>query len=261
MKVGSLFSGIGGIEIGFEKAGFTTEWFIECELYAQAVLKKRFPKSKIYGDITKIDFTTLPKVQVLTGGFPCQDISIAGRKEGITGKKSSLWKYYLKAIREIRPEVAFIENVSALTKRGLDVVLSDLAKIGYDAEWYCLPASAVGAPHKRERIFILAYPNKVRWNDGVHNDSQYEIHRNKEWNFPQNFKSGHEWKRWIIQNFQVNDRNVSESYFHRMDDGLSKELDRIKCLGNAVVPQIAEIFAKAIKEEEKGNVRSIAPSP
>lgn len=92
--VGSLFSGIGGIELGFERAGFHTKWFVEYDPYAQEILRKRFPKAKIYGDITKIDFRDVPKVEILTGGFPCQDISNAGKRAGIEGSRSSLWKYY-----------------------------------------------------------------------------------------------------------------------------------------------------------------------
>ena len=112
--IGSLFSGIGGIELGFERAGFKTEWFIECEPYAREILKARFNTTKIYDDITELDFETLKRVDVLTGGFPCQDISIAGKREGIEGKRSSLWKYYKEAIRILRPKIAFIENVSEL---------------------------------------------------------------------------------------------------------------------------------------------------
>jgi DNA (cytosine-5)-methyltransferase 1 len=158
-----LFSGVGGIELGLERAGgFKTAWFVEYEPYAQAVLRKRFPSTPVYGDITQLDFSSLPRVDVLTGGFPCQDISNAGRRVGIEGSRSSLWKYYAEAIRCLRPRLAFIENVSALTRRGLDVVLGDLASIGYDAEWHCFPASAVGAPHQRDRIAIIAYPNDGR---------------------------------------------------------------------------------------------------
>ena len=100
---------------------------------------------------------------MLTGGFPCQDISNAGKRAGIKGSRSSLWKHYARAISEIRPRIVFIENVAALTQRGLDTVLCDLAKIGYDAEWHCIPASAVGAPHKRDRIIILGYSEHVGW--------------------------------------------------------------------------------------------------
>ena len=157
MNVGSLFSGIGGIELGFERQGFTTLWFVENDLYARAVLKKRFPNTPIYDDVTKVDWGAVPKVDVLTGGFPCQDISNAGKRVGISGSRSSLWKCYLEAIRVLRPRFALIENVSALINRGLDVVLSDLAALRYDAEWYSLPASAIGAFHRRDRVFIIAY--------------------------------------------------------------------------------------------------------
>ena len=148
-------------ELGFERTGcFRTRWFVEWDPYAQAVLRKRFPNTTVYADITTIDFSTVQKVDILTGGFPCQDISNAGKRIGITGGRSGLWKEYTRAIREIRPQYAVIENVAALVGRGLNVVLSDLAEIGYDSEWYNLSASAVGAPHRRERIFIIAYPNE-----------------------------------------------------------------------------------------------------
>ena len=158
MKVGSLFSGIGGIELGFHWAGgFETLWFVENELYAQEILKKRYPKALIYGDIKEIDFRTVPKIDILTGGFPCQDISNAGKRAGIKGHRSGLWSYYLEAIRILRPRIAVIENVSALLNRGLNVILRDIATIRYDAEWHCISASSIGALHQRDRIFIFAY--------------------------------------------------------------------------------------------------------
>lgn len=163
MKVGSLFSGIGGIELGFEREGFETAWFVEKDKFCQAVLRKHWPNVEIFEDVSEVDFARLPKVDVLTGGFPCQDISIAGKGKGIVdGERSSLWKYFAKAIGEIRPKYAVIENVSALTFRGLSNVLADLAKEGYDAEWFDLRASDFGALHKRERIFIVAYLNQNR---------------------------------------------------------------------------------------------------
>jgi DNA (cytosine-5)-methyltransferase 1 len=160
LRVGSLFSGIGGIELGLERAGgFETAWFVEKEPYARAILKKHWPNTPIYEDITTLDFENVPRVDVLTGGFPCQDISNAGKRAGIEGSRSGLWAYYLQAIRTLRPQIVIAENVSALLSRGLDTVLSDLAEIGYDAEWYCFPASSVGAPHQRDRIVILGYPH------------------------------------------------------------------------------------------------------
>jgi len=167
MNVGSLFSGIGGIELGFEREGFHSRWFIENNRYCQAVLKRHFPETKVYGDITKVNFSSLEEVQILTGGFPCQDISVAGKQKGIKAERSGLWKYYAKAIRVLRPEVAVVENVPALTYLGLNEVLADIAKVGYDAEWFNLSASAFGAPHQRERIFILAYPERNGWRGKV----------------------------------------------------------------------------------------------
>jgi len=158
MKVGSLFSGIGGIELGFERTGeFETVWFVERDAYCQQVLKKRWHNAVIYDDITTTDFTKVQPVDVLTGGFPCQDISNAGKRAGIEGSRSSLWKHYARAIGDLRPKYAIIENVAALSNRGLDVVLADLASLGYDAEWHSISASSIGALHRRERIFITAY--------------------------------------------------------------------------------------------------------
>jgi DNA (cytosine-5)-methyltransferase 1 len=163
IRVGSLFSGIGGIELGLERAGgFQTEWFVEKELYCQEVLKKHWPKAVIYDDITRMDWGKVGKVDMLTGGFPCQDISNAGKRAGIKGERSGLWSEFSKAISVLRPELVLIENVAALLARGADKVLCDLAQVGYDAEWHCVPASSVGAPHRRDRVFILAYPNSGR---------------------------------------------------------------------------------------------------
>ncbi len=300
MKVGSLFSGIGGIELGFERAGFKTEWFIERDPYAKEILKKRFPNTKIYEDVTEIDFESVPKVDILTGGFPCQNISNAGKRAGIEGSRSSLWKYYLKAIRTIRPKVAFIENVSALLGRGLSVVLCDLAKNGYDAEWYCISASTVGANHRRDRIFIIAYPHinresdesiygekrqrfldevpnsdGERRNDGSHNREGRYVQSNKKWNVTQDKQEGNgrKYRSGEISSDVSNSNSIGstqksnrrtneggregwqglwaiEPELGRVADGVPNRVDRIKCIGNAVVPQVAEVFAQAIKEGE-----------
>lgn len=252
MNVGSLFSGIGGIEIGFEKAGFKTRWFIESEEFCQKILKSRFPNAKIYGDVTEIDFRTVPKIDILTGGFPCQDISRANtRAQGITGSRSSLWKYYHEAIRVLRPKIAFIENVSAIIDRGLNVVLADLAKIGYDAEWHCVSASAVGALHKRERMFIIAYPNSIRSNDRTHYDGQDGVQENKDRGMEEDKQQRRQWERWFGKDYKNRYRKIPETYLYRDDDGISKEVDRFRSLGNAVVPQVAEVFAKAIIRGEE----------
>ena len=169
LKVGSLFSGIGGIELGLERTRyFETKWFVENDGFCRKTLARHWPGIPIHGDITTLDFQKLPRVDVLSGGFPCQDISYAGKGKGIReGTRSGLWFYFAKAIGILRPRYALIENVPALANRGLDVVLADLAEAGYDAEWFDLRASDFGALHRRERIFIVAYRDcRGRWKDG-----------------------------------------------------------------------------------------------
>jgi DNA (cytosine-5)-methyltransferase 1 len=313
--IGSLFSGIGGIELGFEMAGgFTTKWFVEKDLYAQAILRKHWPSAVIYDDITKLDFSSVPRVDILTGGFPCQDISNAGKRAGITGSRSSLWKYYLKAISTLRPRYCLIENVSALLNRGLTTVLCDLAEVGYDAEWHSISASSVGAPHRRDRIFILAYPELCGC---IHRQAQEQSTEGRL-NALSEFKSSSKdvsnsywegqsgegqtemgFKEYscadvsdsesvrlqlsrnegrlgtesevvvgegsesssAIKDFCDNQRRESEyaaegwwavePELGRVAHGVPNRVDRIKCLGNAVVPQCADVFAKAIKEYEQ----------
>lgn len=158
LRVGDLFAGIGGFSLAAEWVGWQTAWFSEIEPYPCAVLKKHWPNVPNHGDITKIKGSEVEPVDVLCGGFPCQDISLAGKGAGIDGERSGLWAHYARLIDEIRPSFVVAENVSALKSRGLDRVLWDLWKIGYDAEWHCIPASAVGAPHQRDRIWVMAYP-------------------------------------------------------------------------------------------------------
>jgi DNA (cytosine-5)-methyltransferase 1 len=157
MRVGSLFAGIGGFDLAAAWMGWSTAWVSEIDPFACAVLAKHFPDAPNHGDITAIDFTTVEHVDILVGGFPCQDISNAGKREGITGERSGLWKEYARAIRELRPRYVVVENVAALKSRGLDIVLGDLAQLGYDAEWRVFGADDVGAPHRRDRLWILAY--------------------------------------------------------------------------------------------------------
>jgi DNA (cytosine-5)-methyltransferase 1 len=163
MRVLDLFSGIGGFSLGLERAGFETVAFCEIDKKAQMVLRKHWPNVPIFDDVSKLSAEALHdrgiSVDVICGGFPCQDISVAGKGAGIEGERSGLWSEFARLIGELRPRYAIVENVSALLGRGLDRVLGDLAEIGYDAEWHCIPASAVGAPHRRDRIWILAYPS------------------------------------------------------------------------------------------------------
>lgn len=158
--VGALFSGIGGMELGLESTGFfETKWFSEIQPYSIQIMEQRFPGAYNIGDIKNVKWNEIEKVDVLTGGFPCQDISNAGKRKGIEGKRSGLWKEYVKSISCIRPKYVIVENVSALRRRGLDRVLGDLVSLGYDCEWNCIPAANIGANHLRDRIFIIAYPH------------------------------------------------------------------------------------------------------
>jgi len=159
MKVLDLFSGIGGFSLGLERTGgFETVAFCEIDKKARQVLKKHWKDVPIFEDVTTLRGDQIGTVDVICGGFPCQDISLAGRGAGLEGERSGLWFEFHRLIKEIRPQWVIAENVSALRSRGLDAVLRSLAEIGYDAEWHCIPAAAIGAPHQRDRIWIVAYP-------------------------------------------------------------------------------------------------------
>lgn len=156
-----LFSGIGGFALGAEWAGLKADrhYYSEVDPYACRVYERRFPGSIALGDIRAIRGADLPSGEwIIAGGFPCQDISVAGKGAGLDGARSGLWYEYARLISELRPRYAIMENVGALTIRGLDRVLGSLAEIGYDAEWQDIRASDFGAPHRRERIWIVAYP-------------------------------------------------------------------------------------------------------
>jgi DNA (cytosine-5)-methyltransferase 1 len=148
---GSLFSGIGGFELGLERAGMRCIWQSEIDPYASAVLRKHWPEVPNHGDIRNVRAGVVERPDVICGGFPCQDISNAGKRAGIDGERSGLWSEYARVIGELRPRYVIVENVAALLGRGLERVLGDLAALGFDAEWHCIPASAVGAPHRRDR--------------------------------------------------------------------------------------------------------------
>jgi site-specific DNA-cytosine methylase len=154
---GSLFAGIGGIDLGLERAGWACRWQVEWDDYCQRVLAKHWPDIKRYGDITTVDWSGVEPVDLLAGGFPCQPFSVAGRRKG-TDDDRWLWPAFATAIRALRPRLVLVENVPGLLAgHGMGSVLGGLAELGYDAEWDCIPAAAVGAPHLRYRIWIVAY--------------------------------------------------------------------------------------------------------
>ena len=166
MNVGSLFSGIGGFDLGFERAGMRVSWQVELDPYCRAVLARHFPDAARFADVRAVGAGDLDPVDLLCGGFPCQDLSAAGRGAGIDGARSGLWSEFARIVRELRPRYVVVENVPALlTGKGkrwdrgpIGRVLGDLAEARYDAEWACLSAREFGAPHLRKRVWIVAYP-------------------------------------------------------------------------------------------------------
>lgn len=242
LKVLDLFSGIGGFSLGLERAGMQTVAFCEIDPFCRTVLKKHWPDVPIYEDVRTLNGREIA-ADVICGGFPCQDISAAGLGLGLEGERSGLWREYARLVSELRPRFVIVENVAALAYRGLLRVLGDLADIGYDAEWHCIPASAVGAPHLRERFWIVAYPGGVVGHrpllskDSTKLGGQQAI-GGEDWEFftlvpgvPTGFG------RW---------REMGEPGLVPEDDGLPGVLGRLRAYGNAVVPQIPEIIGKAI---------------
>src|SRR6266699_2059797 len=140
LTVGSLFSGIGGFDLGLERAGMEIRWQVEIDSFCQQVLAKHWPNVKRYDDVRTVGAHNLERVDVLCGGFPCQDVSCAGPRTGIDGVRSGLWSEMVRVVRELRPRYVFMENTHGLLERGFGRVLGDLAEAGYDAEWACLAA-------------------------------------------------------------------------------------------------------------------------
>ena len=261
MNVLSLFSGIGGFSLGLGRAGMRTVAFCEIEPYCRAVLRQHWPDVPIFDDVQAIDVhegwlvansdarhkSTEEQLQagrtairtsivdVICGGFPCQDISIAGKGEGITGSRSGLWKEFARIIGEVRPRYVIVENVAALLGRGIADVLGDLAKIGFSSVWHCIPASAVGAPHRRDRIWIVGYPMQ----SGL----------SKRTTFGERQREATEKFSWDLTS--VSSQWDVEPDVGRVAHGIPNRVDRLKALGNAIVPQIAEIIGKAIMSHEQ----------
>lgn len=231
---GALFAGIGGFDLGFERAGIKTVWQVELNNNSRKILAKRFPAAERFYSVTMRSKDDLCAVDVMSGGFPCQDISTSGKGAGIDGKRSGLWKEYARLIGELRPRYAVVENVAALLDRGMGRVLGDLAEIGYDAEWECIRASDFGAPHRRERIFIVAYAAEV----GRRLPAVFTGLRAKTDNWQTDYGETR------LDSWNRPERVPPASV--RMADGLSDGLDRIGALGNAIVPQIAEWIGRRI---------------
>lgn len=280
LRVLDLFSGIGGFSLGLERAGMQTIAFCEIDPKARLVLAKHWPNVPIYEDVTTLKGEHI-EADVICGGFPCQDISVAGQGAGLAGARSGLWFQFHRLINEIRPRYAIIENVSALRSRGLDTVLGSLAAIGYDAEWHCIPASAVGAPHQRDRVWVVAYPQLhgcpgAPVARGVAETIRKEPQRplntfnlaraggvpaaradvpdaasvrpsgSGQLEQPQHSTALVTGQAIESQHGCVAGLWSAEPAVGRVADGVPDRVDRLKQLGNAVVPQIPELIGRAI---------------
>ncbi len=306
-SIGSLFAGIGGFELGLERAipGAYTLWQVEQEKYCKKVLSKHWPEATIYDDVRNITKNNTKQVNILCGGFPCQDISIAGKGEGLHGKKSSLFWEFHRIIDELQPRAIIMENVPAITFRGLGTVLGSLSEIGYDAEWCTIRASDFGAPHRRARWFCIAYPKTIgfyvknersmgkenpsrvfndRWTSthsnqdrkrasntiqprrqasNVHDTEGLFTYSISENNCKRDVSSERVEKErnnglgFIDRSSPILQHNEGRGYWEqfpttspicRRDDGIPYRVDRIRALGNAIVPQCSEWIGRKLWE-------------
>ncbi len=268
MKVGSLFSGIGGLDLGLERAGMTVAWQSEIDPYACRVLAKHWPHVPNLGDITTIDWSTVEPVDLVCGGYPCQPFSLAGTRAGENDARH-LWPHFANALRLLRPRIALLENVPGHLSLGFGRVLGDLAELGFDAEWDCIPAAAVGAPHLRYRVFVVAHTkgfsgsNRTRLAsrqalvgavsgaDGGsvngHSPSRGSVVRpsTTECQADVADTDGQSTRRLAEPRGQC-DQWATEPDVGRVAHGVPARVDRLRCLGNAVVPQVAEYVGRRI---------------
>ncbi|MFB3131575.1 MAG: DNA cytosine methyltransferase [Rhodothermales bacterium] len=331
LTVGSLFSGIGGLDMGFERAGFEIRWMCEIDPFCRKVLRKHWPEVPIYEDVRSIRGSAkeeeeyvsnadegrrrtaqqvlhagqshaqgcrvVEPIDVLIGGFPCQDISLAGKGAGLDGSRSGLWWEFYRLIGELRPRYVVLENIAALVVRGLPEILGALSTLGYDAEWQIVSAASLGAPHLRERLFVVAYPQSERSREErgfrFNQPSQRASCRCQDVAYPNQFNDDHrgcrtgtvrgkrpsasglrngkqdvadapgarrrskgstgeaiqqtgaverlagctsgEWQYWAV-----------EPSVGRVATGIPRRVDRLRALGNSVVPQVAEYIARCI---------------
>lgn len=265
MKIGSLFAGVGGLELGLEWSGVgNTVWQVEIDSFCQAVLRKNWPSSKLYGDIRSVNPSDMERVDVICGGFPCQDISFAGNRLGLDGTRSGLWYEYLRIVSYLRPKYVVIENVSSITKgtsAAATRVLDNLSKLGYNAIWCCIKASDVGSPQNRDRWFCVA---KMGNTYGMRKPQQERCLSYKR-------------RRTSYSSKGISERgseNETESRLGRKPHGIPEGLDfplgrglnqkdseppreipfekdktvsnRIKALGNSVSPHVAYVVGKIV---------------
>lgn len=244
LRIGSLFAGIGGLELGLERAGLgPTAWQVENDDYCRRVLAKHWPDAIRYGDVREVNWSQVDVVDVVCGGFPCQPFSIAGERKGLADERW-MWAEFARCVRALRPRYVVVENVTDLLRAAgaFDRVLADLAESGYDAEWDCLPAAAVGAPHERDRLFVVAYPE----GQGRPLSAGAVIFtgdpRSERCGGQRGAQPGRD-TPWSV-----------EPDMGRVAYGVPARVDRLRALGNAVVPQVAEFVGRRILEAERREV-------
>jgi len=236
MRVGSLFSGIGGLDLGLERAGMTVAWQSEINPYACRVLAKHWPDVKNLGDITTIDWKDVERVDLICGGYPCQPFSTSGHRRGSDDVRH-LWPRFRDAIRILRPRYVLAENVAGHLSLGFDQVLADLAELGFDVEWSTVSACSMGAPHMRDRLYILAHAQGDRWDwfgDQAPPPPEREggpLDRKPEGQGASTY--------WTA---------IPEPPAFGVAHGLQGRMDRdrLRALGNAVVPAVAEHIGRRL---------------
>lgn len=234
MTFGSLFSGIGGMDLGLERAGMECRWQVEIDPFCNRVLAKHWPDVKRYGDVRAVEWSGVEPVDVIAGGFPCQDITSSGKRAGIRGERSGLFFEVVRVVRLVRPRFLILENVSDLLSRGMGDVLGELAALGMDAWWDCFPAALLGIPQRRFRTFIVAYPASL----GLAPGGEWISSRERSV-----LGSHHDGLDEAEHQFEACARLAG-----RADDGVPRWMDRVRVLGNAVVPQVAEWIGRRILE-------------
>ena len=266
MRFGSLFSGIGGLDLGLERAGMECAWQVEIDDYCTRVLEKHWPGVTKHKDVKHVGKRNLEPVDLIAGGFPCQPHSVAGKRRGAADDRN-LWPEYLRIIKELRPRYVLGENVPGIVSTYLDTVLSDLEGEGYTCTTFNIPAVALDAPHRRERIFVVAN-TKCNRPQGFRQDRETQGSvglccgegSNQEERIFSNPKSIH--GIWGQKDKAINIQEsrglcgrswTTEPSMGRVAHGVPSRVDRLKCLGNAIVSQVAYEIIRAIRDIEQSN--------